>query len=398
MELQADITDSSTTIQVDSTVGLPGTTPFTLVIDPGSTEEIVDCTGVAGTSLTVTRGVDGSPAQAHTAGAIVRHMATARDFRDIQEHVGNTVAHGTTGAIVGVSDTQALTNKDLSSGTNTFPASLATDAELAAHTAATAAHGATGAVVGTTSNQALTNKDLSSVTNTFPASLATDAELSAHSSSTTGVHGVSGNVVGETNTQALTNKNLTASSNVFPSTLVDTTSSSQTLSRDLPVGDLSSNVQRKVMVRRQAFTGTKQYQGTWYIQSGDSNGNASLTLEENGVEVARMNLRFDGHLQVTTGEIRATNIPTSGVAGTSTTKAGKRLHWGQQAITTDTNGYYTVTHGAGFTPTVAVITTGGGYQTAVDTLTATTFRVRIFLADGTPTNAVSTALNFFCGE
>lgn len=43
------------------------------------------------------------------------------------------------GAVVGTTDTQALTNKDLSSGTNTFPASLATDSELntAVHAGAT---------------------------------------------------------------------------------------------------------------------------------------------------------------------------------------------------------------------------------------------------------------------
>lgn len=45
---------------------------------------------------------------------------------------------------------------------------LESDASLAAHEALTAAHGATGAVVGTTNTQALTNKDLDDVSNTFP--------------------------------------------------------------------------------------------------------------------------------------------------------------------------------------------------------------------------------------
>jgi hypothetical protein len=223
MELQADITAASTTMLVDSTTGLPGTTPFTLVIDPGTTEEIVDVTGVSSLTLTITRGVDGSSAQSHSAGAKIRHMATARDFRESQEHIAATAAHGTAGAVVGTSDTQTLTNKNLTSGTNTFPSSLATDAELSAHTALTAAHGATGAVVGTTNTQALTNKDLSSLTNTFPTSLATDAELSAHAATDTSVHGVSGQVVGTANTQALTNKNLTSGTNTFPSSLATTT-------------------------------------------------------------------------------------------------------------------------------------------------------------------------------
>lgn len=67
---------------------------------------------------------------------------------------------GLSGNAVGTSDVQVLTNKDLSSATNTFPSSLATDEELSAHSDATAAHGATGAVVGTTNTQTLTNKTL----------------------------------------------------------------------------------------------------------------------------------------------------------------------------------------------------------------------------------------------
>jgi hypothetical protein len=253
-------------------------------------------------------------------------------------------------------------------------------------------------VVGTTNNQALTNKDLSSATNTFPASLATDAELSSHAASTTGVHGVSGNVVGETNTQALTNKNLTSSSNVFPSTLVDTTSSSQTLSRDLVIGDVTSNTSRIFKVLRLAFTGTKQYVGSWYIQSGDANGNASLILEENGVEVARMNLKYTGDLQVTTGDILANNIPTSGVAGTSTTKAKKRLHWGTASVTANGSGVASFSHGAGFTPTVVQVYPLEGYQTQTNSFNGTTVTVTILQANGTVYPSASATIHYLCGE
>jgi hypothetical protein len=216
MKLQADITASATILQVDTTTGLPGTTPFTIVIDPGNGEEILDVTSVSGTTLTVTRGIDGTSPQSHAAGADIRHMATARDFREPQEHIGSTVAHGTTGNVVGTDSAQTLKNKNLSDASNTFPSSLATDAELAAHAAATATHGATGAIVGTTNAQALTNKDLTSGTNTFPASLATDAELSAHATATTGVHGVgAGAVVGTSATQTLTNKTISGSNNTL---------------------------------------------------------------------------------------------------------------------------------------------------------------------------------------
>ena len=216
MVLQLGITAVATAMQVDTTAGLPGTTPFSLLVDIGlPTEEIVTVTQVSGNTLVVTRGVDGTSAQPHASGAVVRHGIIAQDLRDSRNHENaSSGVHGITGNVVGTSDTQGLTNKDLSSPTNTFPSTLATDAELAAHSGATVAHGATGAVVGTTNTQTLTNKNLSSGTNIFPASLATDAELTAHTGATA-AHGVAGAVVGTTDTQTLTNKTMSGASNTF---------------------------------------------------------------------------------------------------------------------------------------------------------------------------------------
>lgn len=120
MNLTADITDADTSITVDSVAGLPGTRPFALVLDPGTaSEEIVDVTNASGTTLTVTRGVDGTSAQAHAGGVgNVRHMATARDFREAQEHIGSSSGvHGLTGAPAGTTDVQTLTNKTLEAAT-----------------------------------------------------------------------------------------------------------------------------------------------------------------------------------------------------------------------------------------------------------------------------------------
>jgi hypothetical protein len=116
---------------------------------------------------------------------------------DITTHANLTEAHGATGAVVGTTNTQTLTNKTLTSPkVNEDVALLATStelnildgatlsttelnyvdgvtsaiqtqldnkaasADLTSHTGATEAHGATGAVVGTTNTQTLTNKTL----------------------------------------------------------------------------------------------------------------------------------------------------------------------------------------------------------------------------------------------
>lgn len=119
--LATAVTGSATTMSVGSVAGLPAV-PFTLIVDYGTiSEEIVEVTGVAGLSLTVIRGVDGTAGLPHQVGALVRHGATARDFRDFVNHSeASTSVHGvTSGNVVGTSQAQTLTNKTLDGATNT---------------------------------------------------------------------------------------------------------------------------------------------------------------------------------------------------------------------------------------------------------------------------------------
>jgi hypothetical protein len=130
---------------VASISGFPGDFPYTLIVDPDtSKEEVVTVTSGSSTTLTVTRGSDNTQGVAHSAGAVVRHGVSGRDFRESQTHIASrgydtdsalmalanqTHVHGLAtgeGVVVGTLKTQTLTNKDLSSATNTLPASIVT--------------------------------------------------------------------------------------------------------------------------------------------------------------------------------------------------------------------------------------------------------------------------------
>ena len=91
---------------------------FAVAIDPEtSSEEIVYVTAVASDTLTITRQQAGTAGVAHNAGATVQHVFTGNDA----QHFEDTVIVALT-----PDNVATVTNKNLASGTNTFPSSLAT--------------------------------------------------------------------------------------------------------------------------------------------------------------------------------------------------------------------------------------------------------------------------------
>ena len=89
--LSSGINSSVTSITVASTSGFPASFPYTLIIDQDLvTEEIVTVTAASGTTLTVTRGVDGTSAVSHSASAPVNHGVSARDFDEPNDHVNDS--------------------------------------------------------------------------------------------------------------------------------------------------------------------------------------------------------------------------------------------------------------------------------------------------------------------
>jgi hypothetical protein len=126
--LASALTSSGTSASVVSGTSLLGGATisagetFTVVIDPDTAlEEIVDVTAVSTNTLTIVRGRDGSTGVAHSAGAVVRHMAIGRDYREANTHIeASSGVHGLTGSVVGTTDTQTLTNKTIDAASNTI--------------------------------------------------------------------------------------------------------------------------------------------------------------------------------------------------------------------------------------------------------------------------------------
>lgn len=93
--LSGGITNSTLTIGLTSGVGYPSGSsgPFFIVIDPGlSAEEKVLCDSLTADTLTVNaagRGVDGTSAASHSAGAVVQHVFTKTDADEANAHVND---------------------------------------------------------------------------------------------------------------------------------------------------------------------------------------------------------------------------------------------------------------------------------------------------------------------
>lgn len=357
--------------------GWPGT-PCKMVIEPDTVNaEVVKITSIGPSSFTVVRGQDGTTAQAHSAGAVLQHRWSAAEADEANLHANSTSGvHGVAGTLVGTSDTQVLTNKTLSAPQ--------VDTEVVRASSSTPAIAAQAASSGTSNIQewqSFAGVSLSRVGN--------KGEVAINPSSASVVPLAVKSAVAQTANQFEINNSAAATLFAVDASgrlVLKPSSTSAATIKFVPPDTVDANV---ITLR------TNTDAADQFVLTAGGRISSAATVYLRGFstnDVLRYPLDGSKFTIDVNGNVTAANLPK-----TTATVAGKRMHWDTAAVTTDATGFFTVTHGAGFTPSVvqfeAKLTGGHGGDIGVDNITGTTFRGRV-----DATGVLSLTIMYLCFE
>jgi len=125
--------DTSCTITSDTNFATADGEGMVIIDEDQDTEEYAYATGKTSNTLTiplVNRGLEGGSAQAHAINASIKGIFTAGMLNNMVDALCNVVLKTTgvldTTKVVDLTTAQTLTNKNLTSATNTFPTSVVT--------------------------------------------------------------------------------------------------------------------------------------------------------------------------------------------------------------------------------------------------------------------------------
>jgi hypothetical protein len=390
--LTSGIGPADTSLSVTDFTGAPDA-EYTITLDRNTeTEEICLVTSHISSTLTVTRGYNGTAAQSHSAGATVEHTAIALDFTEANDHVVATSGvHGTSGDLVGTEGAQSILDKTLVSPVLEADVTDGDAVVLVIPAGAEVRNLLRGVdsndndvVVIDSTGEITTTRLHSTGTMEVDGNVQIDGTATIASVAVTGNLTVSGDI---TVTDDLTIDALTARTATFSEAVTGVTPTASTHLSTKGYADAlgvatatPSTIVRRDASGNTALVGLTATSGTF---SGD------VTMDDLTADVVTATtVTASGTVTGATGAFTnatASAQPTSDNHLTRKDYVDDRTNWnaGVTSVSPNGAGQFAISHGLGVTPTAVFLTSTengafGGHEFIITAMSSTTFTVKAY--------------------